>query len=70
MGRGPSKPKFCTICEDRHHAKGLCHAHYNQQYPKVYMGRRPSARVNYVVKQDKIDYEDYWLWVKKELNIV
>lgn len=31
---GPIKQKVCNICENKHHAKGLCNNHYMQMLRK------------------------------------
>jgi hypothetical protein len=56
--------KTCKIegCENSHRGRGLCINHYTQEYEKnkeVFLSEDP----------DNFDYEDFWLFVKKELQL-
>ena len=59
--------KVCTIdtCEVDHYAKGLCKPHYmtanRNKFNPVKSATAPKEQV--------FDYEDFWQFVKKELNL-
>ena len=55
----------CNECGDKYYAKGLCKPHYmavNRQQFNPSLNQRPES--------PKLDAEDFWQFVKKELNIV
>lgn len=52
-----SRKKTCSKCDNKTYAHGVCKAHYMVEYRK-----------NKPVTQP-FDVEDFWLFVKKELDI-
>lgn len=65
-------------CDKPRHAKGLCRRHYEQlMYPNWAAKRNPLRRRTKRVSEPTpkelnytpIDYDDFWLWVKKELGL-
>lgn len=65
-------------CDKPRHAKGLCRSHYEQlMYPNWAAKRNPLRRRTKRVSEPTpkelnytpIDYDDFWLWVKKELGL-
>jgi len=51
-------------CTNPMNAKGMCKIHYNRFL------RANKKEEHYVVKPvEEFDYEDYWNFVKKELNL-
>jgi len=56
----------CSTCDKPFYAKGLCKSCYMKQLRETYAFKRATgAPINSV----EIDYEDYWQFVKKELNL-
>lgn len=51
-------------CETRIHARGKCYKHY------VAMKRAGAKDIFRGISWTPEDYEDYWMWVQKELKIV
>lgn len=52
--------KTCQQCDGKHYAKGYCKPHYMQISRNTFGKREPVA---------PIDPEDFWQFVKKELNL-
>lgn len=53
----------CEKCEKPRYCRGLCPAHYQV------LVRKWKKQGFIDPKSDDIDYGDFWLFVKKELNI-
>lgn len=58
-------PTTCSIsgCSINHYAKGFCKQHY------MSANRNEFNPANTSLKKPDFDYEDFWQFVKKELNI-
>lgn len=58
--------QICSLdeCDRRIHARGKCYKHY------VAMMREGRADTFRGISWTEDDYQDYWLWVKMELQIV
>lgn len=72
MFEGISRQGSCVHigCERKRHAKGLCRSHYEAlHYSRWRENRKLRERELSVSENKAIDYDDFWLWVKKELNI-
>jgi len=65
------RPKLGRVCEKDgcgkpHKAKGLCANHHTTYRQKA--RREENKKVKAIYARD-IDFDDYWLFVKKELGI-
>lgn len=72
MFEGISRKGECVHigCGRKRHAKGLCRSHYEKlHYSRWAENRRLRERPLSVAEDRKIDLDDYWEWVKKELKI-
>lgn len=56
--------RICSVpgCGRPHRGRGYCISHYTSMYQK--------DKDALFEEGDNFDYEDFWLFVKKELNIV
>lgn len=56
---------ICTVdgCEKRIKCKRMCHYHYHKALYPTHAARGELR------KNEEIDYNDFWEFVKKELNI-
>lgn len=59
--------KVCGVeeCTTDHYAKGFCKPHYMIEFRKKISPDMPAKPK----KEDVFDYEDFWQFVKKELDI-
>lgn len=72
MFTGISRKGNCVHkgCQKKRHAKGLCRSHYEKlHYSKWREARKLRERPIERSIERTIDYDDYWLWVKKELGL-
>jgi len=53
--------KPCSICGKPPKAKGLCYSHYTSERRRINVAAMKNAN------QSPID--EYWAWLKKELNL-
>ena len=60
----PTQLCMDSECDRRVHARGKCYKHY---VAMIRTGESDSFRGIAWTEQD---YEDYWMWVKRELKIV
>jgi hypothetical protein len=60
-------------CQKKYHARGLCTSHYWSRYLSA-SGRRngglPGRSSRDGLDWDENEYESFWQFVKKELNLV
>ena len=60
----PKVNKECEECGEGHYAKGLCKRHY-----MTVNKDRFNPSINPKPKSAQLDKDDFWEFVKKELNI-
>ena len=51
----------CTVCNGPLKAKGLCHSHYASMRRRLKVAEMKIANT--------APKDDYWTWIKKELNL-